>query len=177
MKKTLMLALVVVCLAAAAPAQDTPAAEFFGGYSYLRFNAGSGADGLNTHGWNSSIAFNMSPNFALVGDVAGYYKSELGVSANNHTFLFGPKFSARGDKATPFAHALFGGARFSADAGGLSASENAFAMALGGGVDVKVNPAFSIRVAQFDYLMTRYGSETQNNARFSVGVVFHIGNK
>ena len=38
----------------------------------------------------------------------------------------------------------------------LSAENNGFAMAFGGGVDVKVGRHPALRPAQFDYLMTRY---------------------
>jgi hypothetical protein len=45
-------------------------------------------------------------------------------------------------------------------------------MAFGGGADVTLNKTFAVRVGQFDYLMTRFGGDSQNNVRFSTGVVF-----
>ena len=56
--------------------------------------------------------------------------------------------------------------------GALSVSENAFAMALGGGLDYNATSHIGIRLVQAEYLMTRFASETQNNARISAGVVF-----
>ena len=52
-----------------------------------------------------------------------------------------------------------------------SASESAFAMAFGGGLDYNLNKNFAVRVGQFDYLPTRFGDATQNNFRYSTGIV------
>jgi opacity protein-like surface antigen len=91
--------------------------------------------------------------------------------------MVGPRISYRNnEKVTPFAHVQFGGAR----AGGGGSSENAFAVALGGGVDAKINDNFAFRVAQFDYLLTRFDGPTsgttanQHNFRFSTGIVFRF---
>jgi hypothetical protein len=59
----------------------------------------------------------------------------------------------------------------------VSDTETAFAMALGGGVDVRVGGPFSVRLGQLDYLMTRFGDTRQNNFRFSAGVVIGLGSK
>jgi hypothetical protein len=48
-------------------------------------------------------------------------------------------------------------------------------MIFGGGVDIPVGERFALRLVQADYLFTRFGGETQNNARFSVGAVFTFG--
>jgi hypothetical protein len=50
-------------------------------------------------------------------------------------------------------------------------SDSAFTMAFGGGLDYNLNRKFAVRVGQFDYLPTRFGGETQNNFRYSAGVV------
>ena len=75
---------------------------------------------------------------------------------------------------------LFGVAHIAGDNGlAFSTSNNSFAMAIGGGVDVKVAHRFSIRPVQVDYLMTHFnelgtGAQNQNNLRVSTGVVFHF---
>ena len=54
----------------------------------------------------------------------------------------------------------------------------AFAMTVGGGVDVRVSPRIAIRLAQAEYLMTRFPdglSNRQDNFRFGAGVVFRFG--
>jgi hypothetical protein len=48
-------------------------------------------------------------------------------------------------------------------------------MALGGGLDVKINDSWAARIIQADYVMTRFGdSSTQNNARLSFGVAYRF---
>ena len=59
-----------------------------------------------------------------------------------------------------------------------SSSGNAFAIALGGGLDAKVSPHIAIRVAQVDYLLTKFQDDQdnrQNNVRVSAGIVFRWG--
>jgi hypothetical protein len=56
-------------------------------------------------------------------------------------------------------------------------SENVFATALGGGLDVKATDRISIRVVQADWLGTHYSDDLQSNVRVSTGIVFHFGKK
>jgi len=60
-------------------------------------------------------------------------------------------------------------------------SSNAFAMAFGGGVDIPVGHAVSIRPAEIDYLLTnfsnRFNNSNQNNFRYSAGINFSLGSK
>ena len=53
-------------------------------------------------------------------------------------------------------------------------SGNAFAIALGGGIDVKLVPSIWVRLVQFDYMGTHFVSSFQNQQRVSAGVVFHF---
>jgi opacity protein-like surface antigen len=178
MRKSMIWAALALAMSVAAVAQDVPKGEIFGGYQYTRINPGNGVDGDNFNGWNASAQYNWSRAFGLKADFSGAYKSVLGVSLRQHTYLFGPVVSARGEKATVFAHALFGGAHATADAGSTgffgSVSDNAFAMAFGGGLDYNLNRNFAVRVGQFDYLPTRFGGETQNNFRYSTGIVLRF---
>ena len=74
-------------------------------------------------------------------------------------------------KVTPFAHALFGGVHGSASSGSFGAGETDFSWAAGGGIDVGLNHRFAVRLAQADFLQTRFGSTSQNNFRYSAGIV------
>lgn len=193
MKRLALLCGTVLLFAGLASAQDeAPKVEAFGGYSYVRVNLGFGAPGQNFNGGSGSLAYNFTPMLGVVGDFGGYHWSQSGVDANVVSYLFGPKVALRHGPITPFAQALFGGAHISGSGGGCagvngrvrsegffgcgSASENAFAMALGGGVDWNATEHIGIRLIQAEYLMTRFGvvhsSDTQNNARISTGVVF-----
>ena len=171
-----------------ASAQDSPKIEAFGGYSYLRANAyGSG---YNFNGGSGSLDYNVTPWLGVVGDFGGYHWSQTDVDGTVVTYLFGPKLSYRAGRWTPFAQTLFGGAHLSGSVsegpevrprpetsiGFGSGSENSFAMALGGGLDFNATEHIGVRVIQAEYLYTDFGlgggSDHQNNARISAGVVF-----
>lgn len=171
MKRFLLLAAALVLLALPVMAQDAPTAEIFGGYQYTRINPGSPATAQNYNGWDASLTGFMgdSKMFGLTADVSGAYKSFGGVSTSDHFFLFGPTIAGHG-KLSPFAHTLFGISHYSV----AGVTDNAFAWALGGGLDVQATQHVSIRLAQFDYLMTRHGGDSQNNVRYSAGIVFRF---
>lgn len=171
MRKLFGLAAALVLMVLPVFAQDAPKAELFGGYQYTRINPGSGIPGQNLNGWNAALTGNIGHTLGITADISGAYKTIAGISNKDHFFLFGPTLASHSNESfTPFAHALFGVAHSSG--GGFS--DNAFAMALGGGVDVKVASHVAIRLGQFDYLMTRFSSATQNNFRYSAGVVFRF---
>jgi len=170
--------LLAVCLLASftAFAADAPKAEVFGGYQYTRLSGEGIIPDVNANGWNGALTGNFNKWFGVTADFSGAYASISGVSFKTHTYTFGPTLSARGsDKFTPFVHALFGGAHGSAGAGGFSASGNAFAMLLGGGVDAKFADRMAFRVAQFDWVSLRSNGSTSNkNFRLSTGLVIHF---
>jgi len=166
-------------------AQDTPKAEVFGGYSYLRVNELSGLGiGLNLNGWNGSVTGNVNDWFGVKADFSGQYgrpsffgfSPDLGLKTNVHSFLFGPSVSYRGHSAiVPFGHALFGVSRGYANLFGFNVSDSAFAMAFGGGVDLKLGDAIAVRLIQADYMQTRFAFFHQNHTRLSAGIVFRLG--
>lgn len=171
MRKLAGLFLLVLLLAVPAMAQDTPKAEFFGGYSYLRVNPGSGSDGINTNGWMASLSGNFNDWFGVTGQFTGHYKSISGVSTNVHSYMFGPRISSHSnEKWTPFVHFLFGGAR----GGGGGVSENGFAMDFGGGFDYNAGDKVGVRIVQFDYVPFRFSGVWIHNFAISTGVVFRF---
>jgi len=146
-------------------AQDK--AEVFGGYQYSRLSS------TNFNGWNGAFTGNLNNWLGVTADLSGAYKSQAGTSFQQHNFLFGPTVSYRKlESVKPFAHALFGVAHANAAFSGLGASDNSFAMALGGGVDASITHRFSLRLVQADWMRTSFGSVGQNNARISTGIVF-----
>jgi len=167
MRKFVGLFLLLMLLAVPAFAQDYPKAELFGGYSFMRADTGVGTH-YNANGWAAGLTGNANDWFGVAGYFSGHYKSGVKI----YGFLFGPELSYRkNEKVRPFFHALFGGAHGSGGGG----SDNAFAMAYGGGFDVKANDKVAIRVAQFDYVATRFGGVFEHNYAFSAGVVFRFG--
>jgi hypothetical protein len=175
----------------------------FAGYSYSRFglylygasvSPGSPPVRHSLNGWNGSLEAKVLPLLGIVADFGGHYGNEtidLGCSQYNitfcspangyvtlYTFTAGPQVSFRLGRFKPYAHALFGGARYSRTFG---SPERSFANVLGGGVDVSVIPRIAWRV-QADALQTRFflspfsggynTSTVQNSLRVSTGVVF-----
>ena len=171
MRKLLVLAGLAVMLSLASPAfsQDTPKAEVFAGYSYIR------SGGANFNGWNAAVQGNFNHWFSLVGDFSGHYYPPANVHL--YTYTFGPQASYRTDKITVFGRVLFGGAKAGVGFGGISASTNAFAMNFGGGVDWNVSKPIAIRLIQADALVTRFGGSTTTDPRLSFGIVFRFGTK
>jgi len=191
--KKITLLLVVVLFSFLAFGQDAPKVEVFGGYQFTSVDT-NGGDRQNLNGWNADVAFHVTENVSVVGDVSGAYKSEgvdipglgsISAKLRLYNFLFGPRASFGTGKVKPFAEALFGVGRVSVGGsvsgiGDASEARNGFAMALGGGVDIEANEHFAVRAAKFDYLMNRFSideagvslSETLNNYRFATGVVF-----
>jgi opacity protein-like surface antigen len=163
-------------------------AEVFGGYQYFHASGGStGVDSVNLNGFNIAGTAFFHHYLGVTADFSGTYGTPtfLGVGVNTHlyTYMFGPELRATNStKFVPFAHALFGGAHVSASSnfvapsGGFTASgsNSGFAWAAGGGLDYKALPHIAIRVGQFDFLQTHISSETQNNFRYSGGVVFRF---
>ncbi len=167
--------------------ENTPAAELFGGYSYLRFTTDNRPiipfpttpDHFDLQGVTESITGNVNDWFGLAADFGQYRTWHMPAGgANTFSYLFGPQFSyRRNERVTPFVHALFGVAKASAIAGG-SAHQNSFADAIGVGLDVKVARNVSWRFFQIDYLGTRFRdghNNQQNNLRLSGGIVFRLG--
>jgi hypothetical protein len=139
----------------------------FGGYSYMRFhNSPSG----NLNGWEVAGQYKFTDWLGGVADFDGHYGSLGGISTSTYTYLFGPQISWP-TRVSPFGHLLLGGAHISAAGSGNSS----FSMALGGGIDTRIfHDQFYWRVIQGDYLVTQFRSGSQNNFRFSTGIVIRF---
>ncbi|MFZ3210013.1 MAG: hypothetical protein WA188_00720 [Terriglobales bacterium] len=177
-----------LCLAAAA-ADDAPTVEVYGGVSLLHIDDnGLHAPKRNFAGWDSEFQYNITKLLGITADIGGNYgRIAPGVpNSHSYTFAFGPTFSViRREHATIFVHTLLGENTISKNVigGGDNASptDSAFSMLWGGGIDVKVNPTFAIRLGQLDWLYTRHdltsigGKAFQNNIRLSGGIVINLG--
>jgi hypothetical protein len=169
-EKLILGAVIVAWLAGAQELR--PKAEIFGGYQYTRVGA---VPGMNANGWNAAVTGNLNRWAGLTADFSGVYRDIAGIGLSAHTFTFGPAVSARGKRATPFAHALFGGFRGSTGAGAFSVGLNGFTMMIGGGVDVQATRHVAVRVGQVDWILWNSAGVTEKkNARFSVGLVFRL---
>ncbi len=174
LKPILIASLLLVSLPLLGWAQETPKAEAFIGYSYLRSIPRDAPD-ANLHGFDFSLAGNVNNWFGIVGDL-GYNKSaNYIVDVTTLSYLFGPRFSYRGyEKVTPFAQMLFGGVRLNS----AGQSENDFGMTVGTGLDLNINPHIAWRAIQAEYMLIRtsdHQNPNLNNLRFATGLLFKLG--
>jgi hypothetical protein len=191
MRKLFFIVALTLALPIISLAQEAPRVEVFGGYSYMRLED-VGIDGLDRdlNGYNVAGAITIfKKSLAIKADVSGHFGNiavpGISVDQNQTLFLFGPQFSLRkSQRIQPFAHALFGFARVKLDADAISGdiSDNGFAFALGGGVDIKaLSSRLSLRLVQADYVRTKLDflgigdSNSSNNVRISTGMVVRFG--
>ncbi|HET7105460.1 MAG TPA: OmpA family protein [Candidatus Acidoferrum sp.] len=168
----------------------TPRFEVSGMFSYINF-CPCAFRNFNELGATGSFAYNANKWLGIVGEIGGYRfdrqvlvvdpvtsaASLSTLSGNMQTYLFGPRLNLRRfDHFVPFGEVLFGAAHGSSQVTG-DASQSAFALAVGGGVDVVLTKYVAWRFIEADYLMTNFSgsllsaSGRQNNFRVGSGVV------
>ena len=157
-------------------------------------------------GFDSAMTFYFTPRFGLTGDVSGnfrrdnqtFFGANYRVQTDIYNFLAGPQLRYPNESRwTPFGRVLAGVAytrnRFSARSATapivfFDDSSTDFAMAMGGGVDYRINDKVSYRILQADYnpifrrgrtitgsdgTIIQLNGKTENNLRFSTGIVLH----
>ena len=138
------------------------------------------------NGVSGELVANVTPHIGLVTNVAVTYANTDFLDAlsgrsfharvTRYTLLFGPRYNFRNSSPfIPYAHALFGLARYQAkfrnkDFSCPDTSETAFAMALGGGLDIRASKHIDIRAGQIDYLPVFFSHKREDGLRFSAGV-------
>ena len=152
-----------LCAISSLTARAQDKAELFGGYSYMRFLSS------NLNGWEISGQYKFLDWLGGVADFDGHYGSIHGVGTSTYTYLFGPQISLP-SRVSPFGHLLLGGAHNST--GGFGSSS--FSMALGGGLDAELTDTIHWRLVQLDYVLTQFGGGSQNNFRFSTGILIRF---
>jgi opacity protein-like surface antigen len=166
-------------------------------------NARVGANYSAKSGFETSIIRNFSKHFGIKGDFSAHFNNESAsgpitsctpacttvtqdfqLKTRVYNFLAGPEFKARNStRFTPFAHVLGGVAHTSATFTTpgptfnllLKKSDNSFAMALGGGIDIRASKRVSFR-GLMDYnpvFVHDSSSGTRDFVRVSLGVLIH----
>jgi opacity protein-like surface antigen len=171
----------------------------------IKFDNGGriGAGYAAPTGFEISVVRNWTRHIGLKGDFSAHFKNEndrgpvsnctptctiatqdFQIKTRVYNFLAGPEFKARNSsRFTPFAHVLAGVAHTSANYTtpgptfniSLKRSDTSFAMALGGGLDIRATKRVSIR-AQIDYNPLFQNSASggrRDLVRISLGVLFH----
>ena len=117
----------------------------------------------------------------------GTYKS----NASSFQYLFGPVVGVQVKRVRPYGHLLFGQTNTTgyADRNNLNivggavswdGTQHPFTMAFGGGLDVSVSNRVAFRLAQIDWVLTRYtnpftNTNNQNSFRYQGGIVIKFG--
>jgi hypothetical protein len=136
--------------------------EIFGGALYEHLQSS-----YNAVGWNASLTGNFKHVLGITGDFSGVYNSRR-ANSSACTYAIGPVLTARLPIVQPFVHALFGGITTKIE----GVSDNAFAMFVGGGLDIGLRKGIGLRLIQADWLMTKFGDQTQEHqGRVSAGIV------
>jgi hypothetical protein len=199
MRITFLTGLTVLCAAGALAQEETPLTEVGLQYQMLRVNSSRNIPSFTANGGTASFQMNFMDHFAGVAELGAQHNGNIhNVHLDNTwtTYLFGPRLSVtkRSSRIVPAFECLFGGVNVAAsikspllpDIPGarLTAGQTAFAMAVGGTLDIRLNHRISIRPIQLDYVLTRLDSKTvlngfetfnQNNLRYGAGVVFSFG--
>ena len=177
-----------------------------GGGGAFTFNIGDwfgikgDLQGYGSHTYNYTIpAGTTLPNGTVTTGTTKY-----NFTGNLFTYTFGPVIKKHTGMFQPFGEVLFGAAHSNAyrnlfhagQANDLfvskSPNNNGFAMVVGGGIDFRINPTLTVRPAECDHLLTRFGSnyqpapstglpnistQNQNSFRYLAGVDFTFGGR
>jgi len=171
--------------------------ELFGGYSLERIPPGCGSNyrcgapqagpATNMSGWITSLTGFVHNSFGLTAQFTGNYNGSAATSystVNRYSYQFGPAYEVRLQRASVFAHALFGGVTQSSSAD-QTLSYTRFILSAGGGLDLKISSRIWIRPVQLDYErqsvpVVDTGGPTPispigvNGLRYSAGIVFRF---
>lgn len=189
MRKFLVLSLFLVCLTVASAPQAFGQVELFGGYSHLGLNGASSNMGSSANGWDGSGYLHLLGPFGAEADFSNHYGVPPVVPSRGGTYfvpqfteLYGPRFTFSLPRVHPFVHALFGTVHGQAAVplpapalGSAVVSENAFALAFGGGINIKATRHLWLRPIQLDYIRSQFSNGGQNQTRISAGLVFRFG--
>lgn len=166
LRKWLFLFCSLLLMAIGSHAQEaSPTLTLYGGYNFTHTDSD-----FDMNGFAVSGSVRATDNIYLKADFRTGFESAYGNNYHLFTYTAGPVYSFRaGRQVRPFAEVLIGGTTF----GGAGASQNAFAMQFGGGLDVN-RQRWGLRVVEVDYLYSHFGGQGQNNVQISSGLLFHF---
>ena len=188
----ILLLLAVACcslFAAGAAAQSASLVDAGINYNYARTNAAPGDCGcISMQGGGAWAGYNFTHSWGLIGQVARQHAANISPFSANLTlisFMGGIRYQRKiGGPLWPFAQVVLGGAHANGSMApgnsGIPGSSNAFAMAAGGGMDLRLSRLFAIRMIQADYFYTRFQNgvnDHQNNLRIGAGVLVRFGSR
>jgi hypothetical protein len=206
--RTVMLMAVALLMGKTAFAQEYVKWEESIDYSYARGNPANVGKPFSLNGGGGAVVYNFNGFIGIKMDFQGYGSTtrtvgsfvvtnpqgvativnSASVQSNLFTYMAGAQLRVPTHTFKPFAEFLFGGAlthfhgNLATGASTTNVNNNGFAMAVGGGVDIRINNTISIRPFQMDYLLTHFGNSlipggnhNQNNFRYSAGINITFG--
>jgi hypothetical protein len=168
---------------------------------------GSGGTGLCLGG-GGEMAIRLTPDWQLIGQLHGCKLTGLGpnLTGDTLTYLAGPRWTPRpSSRWSPYAHVLLGGMKVTQEemlpdvkaalesSGAIKPSadlpphelytnayeSNGFAFAAGTGVDLRLNPALALRLANIEYkrswLPPVNGRDYSNGLSFTASMIIRMG--
>src|SRR4030095_861352 len=185
MRKLLFIIFLIACCTSLSLGQttDDPKNEFFVGYSYHSADINTltiDPHRTSQNGVNVAYMRNLNRHVGVKVEASAHFKrdsqqlsgAQFTSKRDQYYFLGGVEFKAPSNsRVTPFAQALVGASLFRGFTSNTSAAGNvftfddasSFAMALGGGLDVRANDRISIRIIQANYAPTFFGPGRQDN--------------
>lgn len=138
--------------------------------------------------WRQGGAFELSAvafhGFGIAMNIAGSQASNIqgtGIDLDTLTTTFGPRYTWHHRKLAVFGQGLLGESHawntLIPQTGGAVSTYDAFALQVGGGVDLRIGRHFAIRPVQADWIRTEFPNSTtnvQNNLRLGAGIVLRI---
>jgi hypothetical protein len=163
--------------------ESTPVVEVGVNYSFVHRNNEQFTNSYGENGGSGYFAYNLNRTFGLVADLGGYDSGNY--NRQTFSYMFGPRLNLRKSRVVPYVQFLFGGAYEWGfmNSTGISTTQNGFATAAGGGIDVNITQHIAVKPVQVEYFMTQLPqlasnlNSAQNNLRYSAGLVFRFGAK
>src|SRR5688500_18073028 len=113
MKNSIAVLVAVLVFALTAGAQDTPKAEVFLGYTYMRINPAHENPSFSANGGGGQSVGNFIKWISAVADLGAVHNGNIGghhLDSTITNFLFGPRVPIRlNERFIPYFHVLFGG--------------------------------------------------------------------
>jgi len=145
-----------------------------------------GSEKQNFNGFNAEFNQNITRHIGIVTSFTGTFNNngfvdtktgrQFDARVQRYDLMIGPRYNWRLSGITPFVHGMAGvthlRANFDDPLSPRKRADTAFAMALGGGLDVHAGEHLDVRVIQVDYMPTWFNSERQDNIRVGAGVKF-----
>jgi len=208
MKKLSIVISALLLIIGCAAAQEGPRAGAYLGYDYVRFNSATNVPAFSANGGGGQFIYNFNHWLGAVADVGAVNNGNMQGHRLDSTFanfLFGPRVSlTKRSRFKPYFQVLWGGVYATTSTQVLAtvvqplpaiatvnpgdvvtarirASQTAFAMTAGGGLDIRLSRHVTFRPIAVDFYLTRLqnlrtlADNNQHNIRYSGGFAFWFG--